>query len=899
MVRSNRFRGTPQQGKHIDFGRASDPRLQLGRGWARAIIIAGSSLMTASFGARAEGPAENIDTSSRTAQPAAQSEPALEEIIVTARRRDELLQDVPQTVIAVTPAELQKLNLQNLQDLSGVVPGLQIIANDNRSLDSNTFRGVSFNPQTGTQNTVAFYFNDTAVANNFVTTSNFDVGQIEVLSGPQGTLRGEPAPSGSLTITTHRPDLYQFGGTVTVTGTQYDNTNENGAVNLPIIPGKLAVRLAGLADDDDISGVKSVNSSSSPYNHTYAGRASVRFEPIDAIEANVVYQHLFSHQNYFEQVEGPGAPGGTFAPPAGSGYTIPAVLAPSYNGPAILPTQRLAAQAFPYSEYTNQDIVTGQLDAHIFGQLVSYDGSYYKYALSVGDGSSDTNTPSNQIAGITAANPIPRQASQLEQPNVTLRTHTDELRIASETPLFGFLDYTAGGFYRESTDEVYAVQVASYLPGSFGSPLAAANPFAYNSRYTMQLLISSPKTEKEFSEFLHVTFHLPYDTELTAGGRHIDYKLNGSTEGTLLPQGVFAAAALPSSFCGPLGGKFGATYAGICDLPAATALRLAGQSTTALALTPQNLTDHPWIYNVSLSHKVQPGLLIYANAGSSWRPPAGSVGIFNAANDPVLNSLLHLKSEKSFDVEAGFKWTFLDNRARLNVAYYHQKFNGFIYQGLQTLYLKDTGAGAPVAAPYSFNSNPDAVLNGVNLDTGIRITRQWDFGLTASYSNGHLTGSNVPCNPPSGGSTAAAFPPNTYIFLCPSHASTSVAPNFNFAAQSEYDAPIPAASGVEGFVRGLYTFYGRNPHASQFYVAPSYGLVNLYLGLRSDNGAWEAALFAKNLLNAKKVLALGYPAIDGLNGLFGPSGYSQVPYTAMITPRQEFGLTVTYSLGSR
>ena len=95
-----------------------------------------------------------------------------------------------------------------------MVPGLADHANPTAPLDPNTFRGVSFQPASGTQNTLGFYINDTFVTNNFVTTSNFDVGQIELLSGPQGTLRGEPSPSGSLTITTHRPDLEQFGGYV-------------------------------------------------------------------------------------------------------------------------------------------------------------------------------------------------------------------------------------------------------------------------------------------------------------------------------------------------------------------------------------------------------------------------------------------------------------------------------------------------------------------------------------------------------------------------------------------------------------------------------------------------------------------------------------------------------------
>ena len=287
------------------------------------------------------------------------------------------------------------------------------------------------------------------------------------------------------------------------------------------------------------------------------------------------------------------------------------------------------------------------------------------------------------------------------------------------------------------------------------------------------------------------------------------------------------------------------------------------------------------------------------NAGSSWRPPAGSVGIFNAANDPVLNQLLHLKSEKSTDYEGGFKWTFLDKRARLNVAYYHQKFNGFIYNGLPSLYLDDNGSGKPSVAPFSFNSNPDAVVNGVDLDTGFRLTRQWSFDLNASYSNGHLTGSLIPCSPPSGGTTTAAFPPGTHVFLCPSHASTSVSPNFNFSAQSEYDMPVPGLNGIESFIRGLYTFYGRNPHASLFYTTPSYGLLNLYAGLRSPDGAWEGALFAKNALNAQKVISygIGSAAIDssGLSTTFGSSGY----YNASVTPRQEYGLTVTYSFGSR
>ncbi len=847
-----------------------------------AALIAGWSLVLVPLvAAHAAAPA---DTSASASQ-APDANAGLDEIVVTARRKEELLQDVPATVTPVTAADIQNFNMQNLPDISQLVPGLQVVPNENRSLDSNTFRGVSFQPASGTQNTLGFYLNDTFVTNNFVTTSIFDIGQIELLSGPQGTLRGEPSPSGSLTITTHRPDLQNFGGYVTGTFESYGQTNENGAVNLPLIPDKLAVRVAGLADDDDLDGVHSVNSTDHPYSHTYAGRVSVRFEPIDSVEANVMYENFYWQQAQFQQVEGPGAPGGV-------NPNAPA----NYNGPAISPTQLLGVQTYPLTTWNHSDIWTGQLEWHVLGQRLSYDGSYWYYANNNGA----TPLVANQAPGINAENPIPMVPFQFDVPSTTERTQTQELRLSSETPIYGFLDYTVGGFFRHTANEVETVQLASFFPGSFGSPLGEPNPFVYNGKYTLHLDVNSPTNEKETSEFANLTFHLPKNTELTVGGRHIAYKREGFTEANLLPDGTFAAlppaalgfpAGVPCSAFG-----FGSTYPNTCDIPASV---LLGGHNNALPRTSGNLEDNTWIYNVSLSHKLYEDLLTYVTVGSSWRPPGVSVGINNANNDPTLNSLLHLKPETSTDVEVGFKWTFLENRARLNVAYFHQKFENFIYSGSPITYLSATVPGTPgTPSQFSFNTNPDAVLNGVNVDTEYRITRQWSVDLNTTYTNGHLTGSEIPCNPP-----ATGFPKGTYIFLCPSDASTSVAPNFNTALTSEYYMPIPGLSRVDGFIRGLYDYYGRNSNATVYgpYTAPGYGIANFFLGARSPDRAWEATLFTKNAFDAKPVLlsGTGNPPIDagnvGLAAMFGSSGY----YLTQIAPRRVFGITFTYAFGSR
>src|SRR3546814_10786012 len=75
-----------------------------------------------------------------------------------------------------------------------------------------TIRGASFQVESGSSPTVEFYLNDAPIQSNSLFNSMFDVGQIEVLRGPQGTLRGRASPSGSITVTTQKPDLYESGG---------------------------------------------------------------------------------------------------------------------------------------------------------------------------------------------------------------------------------------------------------------------------------------------------------------------------------------------------------------------------------------------------------------------------------------------------------------------------------------------------------------------------------------------------------------------------------------------------------------------------------------------------------------------------------------------------------------
>ena len=128
--------------------------------------------------------------------PVASGEDDANAIVVTARRRAETVQDVPQTVNVVTAEEVEKLNLRNFTEIQNVVPGLQL-QSASAFANNATVRGIAFAPQaSGTNPSVEFYLNDAPISSGFLFQSTFDFGQFELQRGPQGTLRGRAAPSG-------------------------------------------------------------------------------------------------------------------------------------------------------------------------------------------------------------------------------------------------------------------------------------------------------------------------------------------------------------------------------------------------------------------------------------------------------------------------------------------------------------------------------------------------------------------------------------------------------------------------------------------------------------------------------------------------------------------------------
>ncbi|MDX1744076.1 MAG: TonB-dependent receptor plug domain-containing protein, partial [Ruegeria sp.] len=169
-------------------------------------------------------------------------------IIVTATRRAEDVQDIPLAVTAVSPAQLEKQGVVNVQEITQVSPSFSTSQAQNSSgTVVLRIRGVGTTSNNiGFESAVGVFIDGAYQSRAGIALSEFvDVERVEVLRGPQGTLFGRNTSAGALNITNKRPELGEFGGFVNATYGNYDHFNLQGAVNVPLSGDTVAMRVTG------------------------------------------------------------------------------------------------------------------------------------------------------------------------------------------------------------------------------------------------------------------------------------------------------------------------------------------------------------------------------------------------------------------------------------------------------------------------------------------------------------------------------------------------------------------------------------------------------------------------------------------------------------------------------
>ena len=213
----------------------------------------------------------------------------VEEVVVTALRKETNLQDTAITITAITSDDLELKQLENFEDLQFAVPTLTF-AKGAYSGAGISLRGIgNFAVGNSSSNAIGYFWNgQTASQSGLYEAEFFDVERVEVLRGPQGTLFGSGTTGGAVQMITVRPNA-EAGGNIKVDLADYDSTRLSGAVNLPLSD-NLRSRFAFASLKRGGFVTNSYDDSKLDDRNTLAGRASFEYDYSDDTVISLIYE---------------------------------------------------------------------------------------------------------------------------------------------------------------------------------------------------------------------------------------------------------------------------------------------------------------------------------------------------------------------------------------------------------------------------------------------------------------------------------------------------------------------------------------------------------------------------------------------------------------------------------
>jgi len=549
---------------------------------------------------------------------AAPVETSVDEVVVTVRRREERLQDVPISVSAVSGQTLAAERLDRVQDYSAKIANFNALQQNTR-VSTLTIRGVGGNANSdGSEAGVGLI-----VDNVFFTHPGFswldfvDLESVELARGPQGTLLGKNTTLGALVVTTKRPSFTpEASGTVTLANRDRYQLRAN--VSGPLIGDTLAGRLTFSRDDgggwirNKVDGTKYLDAD------RWALRGQLLFRSGD-VTSRLIAEH-YETKEY-----------NNFYPPVGDPTTF-------VNGAARNGWARKLQTAFGYTPsydvYNNADLDTQD---RIKSRT---DGISNQIDWKIGE---------HTLTSVTAWRRLyfrPRNDSDLTPYSifragydVDVDQYSQELRLAS--PTGDKLDYQVGVYLlkqdvRSNYRTILQKDASAFLLGAT-VPSLVLNGVEFDQ-------VGKAET-KSAALFGQATYRLTDKASLTAGLRYTYEEREASN------QNIFAGGV-------PLTGA----------LAAFAPFRAAVTGAAFLVEGDKNSGSVSWLINPS--YKITDDILAYASI--SYGEKSGAANLGAKVGDPII-----IKPEKSTDYEVGLKTTWWGGRATLNGNLYLNEITGY------------------------------------------------------------------------------------------------------------------------------------------------------------------------------------------------------------------------------
>lgn len=688
-----------------------------------------------------------------------------DEIIVTAQKREENLQNVPISIQALGTRKLDQLNVANFQDFSKLLPSVSFQSSQ-PGVTTVYMRGVASGGDgnhSGSLPSVGVYLDEQPVTTigGTLDVHIYDIARIESLAGPQGTLYGASSQAGTIRIITNKPSTAGFEGRVDgeLNTIKHGGTGGRleGMINSPLSE-MAAVRLVGWYQKDagyidNVPGTRSflptpggitVDNDAfveKDFNDAeiYGGRAALKVDLDDnwTITPTVLYQKQKSHGTFAQDPLVGDLQVQRFYPDSRSDKFIQAALTIEGklgNFDVTYAGAYLDRKTYQINDYTDYAEAYDALYAS-YGGLAGY--FYFQ------DNAGDTIDPRQYIIGTDH-----------------FRKLSQELRISS--PQDSRFRVVAGLFFQRQSNEIHQDYI---VPG-------LADALSVNGRPGTLWLTEQKRVDKDYAAFGEASFDITPTVTLTGGGRY--YKYDNSLIGFFgfgrNPNGPpFNGAG--SSRTG-VAGCYTTTGAILRDNPGGTLLpaEVEGGPCTNLAdyvngkLVPKRTKDTGFTHRLNLTWKPSEDVLTYATWSRGFRPG----GINRRA------TIAPYDADFLTNYELGIKTTLADGMVRLNAAVYLQNWKRFQFSFLGLNSFTE------------IHNGPNARIKGIEADINIRPTDGLTISAAASYTDAKTRNNLCAIDDPTYQCTAD--PDNS--IAAPKGTRLPVTPKFNGNATVRYAFPV-------------------------------------------------------------------------------------------------------------
>jgi outer membrane receptor protein involved in Fe transport len=784
----------------------------------------------------------------------------IDEIVVTAQKREQRLQDVPITVTSVSGELMKDAGVRDIRDLTVLTPGLTVTSTSNETVVTARVRGVgTVGDNPGLESSVGVVIDGVYRPRNGVSFGDLgQVDRIEVLKGPQGTLFGKNTSAGVINVITAAPtDHFEAEGEATVGN--YDQLGLTGSVSGPITEGLSARLFAGTRYRD---GYQHIVTGPGPRTLTrdndqdfYTFRGQILAEPTDNFSFRLIGDYTKRDENCCVGTQ-------LFVGQAANSRAnfINQVR------PGSLDT---TSTPFDRQGYANRDTNQNVTDAGVSGEINWNIGAGVKLTsiTAVRNWRSETGQDSDFTAADIAYRPNDG-TNYVEFGQVS-----QELRLAGDA-VDGRLNWLVGGFFASEDLNSRAVlkygqDYYAYFAGKVlgGAPaligLTPANVFqpgnGTDDRYR--------QTDRTFALFTNDSFKVTDQLELTLGLRwtHDRKKLTSqySTTGSSCDQ---AEAAFPA-LAGAVGtATASAITGGLC-------LGSENNDFDALGRLVQKATEEEFSGTAKLAYKWSDDVMTYVSYSRGYK-----AGGFNLDRESVTNLTAtgpdftadpdtHFRGEFVDSYELGAKTKLLNRSLLLNATAFYQKFTDF---QLNTF----------IGTAFVVETLPEVISKGVDVDF---VYLPPVDGLTF---HGGVTYAETEIQP---FTAADLLNPSRFSSLrrLPG-ARLSFAPLWSASLAGTYEREIGGNLKLKANLSGKYTSpYNTGSDLHPVKRQDDLILVNGRIGVGSQDDRWTVELWANNLFDKNYVqVAFNGPfQVDEANDAISV-------YDAFLGAPRTYGLTL-------